>query len=229
MEEYIDLNFAKLDLQREKRTGFKEVVFCQSKSDVHLVEIYKTLFEKNNEVFGTRATLQQAKLIEEKMNFAFVEYDEVSKILIARKKDFLPTKKIGNVAVCSAGTSDICVAEEASKTAEYFGCNVNRFYDIGVAGLQRLLDNIESIREANAIVTVAGMEGALATVLGGLVKVPIICVPTSVGYGANLGGIATLLSMINSCANGVSVVNIDNGYGAGYIATQINRLAEGVK
>ncbi len=231
MENILDLGFAKLDLNREERTGFKEVVFCQGKSDSHLLEIFKALFEKYGEVLGTRATLQQFTLIKKSLVGAVIEYDEVSRILIAKKQTLEQAKNtpIGNIAICSAGTADIFVAEEAARTAEYFGGNVNRFYDIGVAGLHRLLDKIEQIRKANAVIAVAGMEGALASVLGGLVKVPVICVPTSVGYGANLKGIATLLSMINSCANGISVVNIDNGYGAAYIATQINRLAEGIK
>ena len=133
----------------------------------------------------------------------------------------------GNIAVCTAGTADIAVAEEAAQTAEYFGTKVTRVYDVGVSGIHRLLGNLEAIQSANCVVAVAGMEGALASVLGGLVDKPVIAVPTSVGYGANLGGLSALLTMINSCANGIAVVNIDNGYGAGYMATQINRL--GVK
>lgn len=230
----MDLGFAKLDMERDKRTGFKEVVFCQGKADLHLREIYKALFEKNSEVFGTRAASAQAQMIEEFFadNFpnAVVDYNEISRILTVREKSSQKNSVgIGKIAVCTAGTADIPVAEEAACTAEYFGADVDRFYDVGVAGLHRLIDKLDEIRKANAVIAVAGMEGALASVIGGLVKVPVICVPTSVGYGANLGGVSTLLSMINSCANGISVVNIDNGYGAGYIATQINRLAEGIK
>ena len=141
--------------------------------------------------------------------------------------DLEDKKRYGKVAVCTAGTADIPVAEEAAQTAEYFGSNVERIYDVGVSGLHRLLAKLETIQEANCVVAVAGMEGALASVLGGLVGRPVIAVPTSVGYGANLHGLSALLTMINSCANGVAVVNIDNGYGAGYLATQINRLAQG--
>ena len=133
-------------------------------------------------------------------------------------------EKVGRIAVCTAGTADIPVAEEAAETAEYFGSYVERIYDIGVSGLHRLLSKLDQIQAANCVVAVAGMEGALASVLGGLVERPVIAVPTSVGYGANLNGLSALLTMINSCANGISVVNIDNGYGAGYVATQINRL-----
>lgn len=233
-EKITDLGFAKLDMERDKRTGFKEVVFCQGKADSHLCEIYKALFKKNGEVFGTRAAATQAQMIKkifaEDFPNASVDYNEISRILTIREKSLQENSLgIGEIAVCTAGTADIPVAEESACTAEYFGGNVSRFYDVGVAGLHRLLDKIDEIRKANVIVAVAGMEGALASVIGGLVKVPVICVPTSVGYGANLGGVSALLSMINSCANGISVVNIDNGYGAGYIATQINRLAEGIK
>lgn len=229
-----DLGFAKLDMTRGERTGFAEVVFCQGKADSHLVAIFKALLEKNASVFGTRASAEQAELVRNSLSGADVEYDEVSRILTAvtsggKNAGAHGQRKAGLVAVCSAGTADIPVAEEASRTIEYFGGNVARFYDVGVAGIHRLLNKIEEIRTANVVVAVAGMEGALASVIGGLVAVPVIAVPTSVGYGANLGGLSALLTMINSCANGISVVNIDNGYGAGYIATQINRLAEGTK
>lgn len=215
-----DIAFAKLDSDRERRSGFPEVVFCQRKADEHLVSIYKTLYEANGEVLGTRASKEQYELI--KKHISEVEYDEISRILKISKKDKILK---GNIAVCSAGTADISVAEEAAQTAEYFGSKVNRFYDIGVSGIHRLLSHANEISEANCVIAVAGMEGALASVIGGLVKNPVIAVPTSVGYGASFSGMSALLTMINSCANGVSVVNIDNGYGAGYIATQINRLA----
>ena len=221
MEGYADLDFAKLDLTREERTGFPEVVFCSGKEDKFLLDIYGRLLQENGEVFGTRASKEQFELIRNK--YPNVEYDPVSRILkitSAKEKD-----KIGDIAVCTAGTADIPVAEEAAQTAEYFGSKVTRVYDVGVSGIHRLLSKVDSIREANAVIAVAGMEGALPSVLGGLVKVPVIAVPTSVGYGASFEGLSALLTMINSCANGISVVNIDNGYGAGYIATQINRLA----
>lgn len=222
METFEELNIAKIDTSRETRTGFPEVVFCQKKEDEYLLKVYKKLFELQNHVFGTRASAHQAELI--KKEFPQVEYDEVSKTL-----QILPVKRpelIGNIAVCTAGTADISVAEECVKTIEYFGSKAHRFYDCGVSGIHRLLSQMDEINKANVVVAIAGMEGALASVLGGLVKVPVIAVPTSVGYGASFGGLSALLTMINSCANGISVVNIDNGYGAGYIATQINRLAE---
>lgn len=215
-----ELGYAKLDTHRKIRTGVNEVVFCQGKSDEYLVEIYKKLYETDGEVFGTRATEHQCNLV--KAAIPDITYDTVSKIL---KKEKPNKKRIGNIAVCTAGTADIPVAEEAAQTAEYLGSNVERVYDVGVSGLHRLLSKIDVIQKANCIVVVAGMEGALASVIGGLVDKPIIAVPTSVGYGASFEGLSALLTMINSCANGISVVNIDNGYGAGYIASQINRLA----
>lgn len=157
-----------------------------------------------------------------------VQYDPVSRILrIEKDPEEKAAKRIGRIAVCTAGTADIPVAEEAAQTAEYFGSYVDRVYDVGVSGLHRLLAHAEVIQEANCVVAVAGMEGALASVIGGLVSNPVIAVPTSIGYGASMHGLSALLTMINSCANGIAVVNIDNGYGAGYMATQINRLAQG--
>ena len=217
---YIDMGFARIDSAREERTGFAEVVFCQGKADEHLLAIYRRIFEDNGEVFGTRASAAQYELI--RREIPQITYDETSRIL---KYERPGKERIGNIAVCTAGTADISVAEEAAQTAEFFGSRVHRFYDVGVSGLHRLLDRQEEISAANCVVAVAGMEGALASVIGGLVKNPVIAVPTSVGYGASMGGLSALLTMINSCANGISVVNIDNGYGAGYLATQINRLA----
>jgi len=150
-----------------------------------------------------------------------VEYDDLSHIIKVEQKE---KERKGLIAVCTAGTADISVAEEAAQTAEYFGSRVERIYDVGVSGIHRLLSRLDAIQEANCVIAVAGMEGALASVLGGLVDKPVIAVPTSVGYGASMNGLSALLTMINSCANGIAVVNIDNGYGAGYIATQINRL-----
>lgn len=214
-----DMGYAKIDSHRKIRSGFGEVVFCSGKSDKHLVNIFKKIYEEDGEVMGTRASVKQYELI--RKSLPMVKYDEVSKILMIEKEK----EKTGNVVVCTAGTADIPVAEEAAVTAEYFGTNVNRIYDVGVAGIHRLFSHLEEIQKANCIVAVAGMEGALGSVIGGLVDKPVIAVPTSVGYGASFNGLSALLTMINSCANGVSVVNIDNGYGAGYIATQINRLA----
>lgn len=224
---YSEIDIAKLDVSREKRTGFPEVVFCQGKEDEHLLSIYKKLYEEFGVVFGTRASTKQFSLI--RSVFENAEYDEVSRILKVvsdEQKEVLSQRKlIGNIAICSAGTADISVAEEAAQTAEFFGSYVNRIYDVGVSGIHRVLSKKDELSAANAVIVVAGMEGALASVIGGLVKNPIIAVPTSVGYGASFEGLSALLTMINSCANGISVVNIDNGYGAGYVATQINRLA----
>lgn len=223
------MEFANLDHDRINRTGFPEVIFCEGKPDEYLVDIYKRMYEKEGQVFGTRASVHQYEIVKEVLPEAM--YDKVSRILKvaspvgADQADEL----IGNVAVVTAGTADIPVAEEAAQTIEYFGSRATRVFDVGVSGIHRLLQSVDTLHEANCVVAVAGMEGALASVVGGLVKVPVIAVPTSVGYGANMGGISALLTMINSCANGISVVNIDNGYGAGYIATQINRLASGYR
>lgn len=218
---YEELGYAKLDTHRKIRSGFAEVIFCSGKADAHLLNIFAKLYEEDGEVFGTRASQHQYELIRER--FPMVSYDPVSRIIKIEKPG---KKRIGKIAVCTAGTADISVAEEAACTAEYFGSQVERIYDVGVSGIHRLLSRLETIQSANCVVAVAGMEGALASVIGGLVDKPVIAVPTSVGYGASMHGISALLTMLNSCANGISVVNIDNGYGAGYIATQINRLAE---
>lgn len=217
---YEDLGFAKLDHHRTLRSGFGEVVFCQGKTVSHLIEIYKSFYEHDKNVLGTRATKEQYEQLKEVL--PMVEYDPVSRILSIKKTQ---NKLSGCIAVCTGGTTDIPVAEEAAQTAEFFGSNVVRIYDVGVAGIHRLLSKVEDIRNANCIIAVAGMEGALGGVVAGLVDKPVIAVPTSVGYGANFGGLSALLTMLNSCAEGLSVVNIDNGFGAGYIATQINRLA----
>lgn len=217
---YEELGFAKLDLSREERTGFPEVIFCENKEDEFLLSIYERMIAKEGRAFGTRASKEQYELIRNKI--PEIEYDPVSRILKLGRAE---SKKAGLIAVCCAGTADIPVAEEAAQTAEYFGQEVERVYDVGVSGLHRLLSKADILKKANCVVAIAGMEGALASVIGGLVSNPVIAVPTSVGYGASLGGISALLTMINSCANGIAVVNIDNGYGAGYIATQINRLA----
>lgn len=221
-DSFCDLGFTKLDTGRKERTGFSEVVFCQGKDDGFLKDIFSRLCEANGEVLGTRATQEQFELVKEILPQA--TYDSVSRIIKVQGEK---KKLIGNIAVCTAGTADIPVAEESAQTAEFFGSYVERIFDVGVSGIHRMLSQTEKLEKANVVVAVAGMEGALASVVGGLVSVPVIAVPTSVGYGANLGGISALLTMINSCANGISVVNIDNGYGAGYIATQINRLAIG--
>lgn len=219
---FAEMGFARLDTDREDRTGFPEVIFCQGKPDAYLADIYERMVAEEGRAFGTRASRHQAELVQRALPRAV--YDPVSRILKVEPEEGGPERK-GQIAVLTGGTADIPVAEEAAQTAEYFGTNVYRAYDVGVSGLHRLLARIEDIRRASAVVAVAGMEGALASVVGGLVRNPVIAVPTSVGYGASMGGVSALLTMINSCANGITVVNIDNGYGAGYVATQISRLA----
>ena len=217
---YEDLGYAKLDHHRKLRSGFGETIFCQGKPDPYLKEIFLKFYERDGEVLGTRASKEQYELIRSLVPAAV--YDPISRIVKVEKPD---KEHVGCVAVCTGGTADIPVAEEAAPTAEYFGTKVDRIYDVGVAGIHRLLSQRERISKANCIIAVAGMEGALGTVIAGLADAPVIAVPTSVGYGASFHGLSALLTMINSCANGISVVNIDNGYGAGYIATQINRMA----
>lgn len=216
-----EMGYAKLDMHRQVRSGFPEVIFCSRKADEHLLPIVQRLYEENGEVFGTRASQHQYEILKER--FPEIQYDSISHIIKIEKE-----KKEGEglIAVCTAGTADISVAEEAAQTAEYFGAKVERIYDVGVAGIHRLFSRLDVIQKANCVIAVAGMEGALASVLGGLVDKPVIAVPTSVGYGASFNGLSALLTMINSCANGIATVNIDNGYGAGYIATQINRMGK---
>lgn len=206
-----------------------------TRADKNQAELVKKAFEGkksgfdklNRRVVIEPAVTEQSRSVEITIDNPAIKYDEISRIISVKNEIKEETKNlIGNIAVCTAGTADIPVAEEAAQTAEFFGSKVSRVYDVGVSGIHRLLSKLEILNEANCVIAVAGMEGALASVVGGLVSVPVIAVPTSVGYGASLGGLSALLTMINSCANGISVVNIDNGYGAGYIATQINRLAE---
>ncbi len=219
---YEDLGYAKIDHHRKVRQGFEEVIYCQGKETAHLVGICRRMAEERIDVLGTRASQEQAEAVIEAVP-GFV-YDPVSRILRA---EFREKERVGKVVVCTGGTADIPVAEEAASAAEFFGTRVTRLFDVGVAGIHRLLNNLDSFQGANCVIAVAGMEGALPGVVAGLVDVPVIAVPTSVGYGASFGGLSALLTMINSCANGITVVNIDNGYGAGYVATQINRLAVG--
>lgn len=219
-----DMGFAKLDMHRKIRSGFPEVIFCKGKPDAFLVSIYKRMVEEEGKAFGTRASKEQYEMVREAI--PDIQYDPISGILKLEREQ---CDREGLIAVVTGGTADIPVAEEAAQTAEYFGAKVERIYDVGVSGIHRLLSQTEKLQDANCIVAVAGMEGALASVVGGLVSNPVIAVPTSVGYGANFGGLSALLTMINSCANGIAVVNINNGYGAGYMATQINRLACGGK
>lgn len=217
---YENLQYAKPDFHRSIRQGAGEVVYGEGKTKEQLLGIVNSLLAHGEKsVLITRLPKENAEFLSESVN---VSYDDLSKICIAGETDF--KEKVGNIVVAAAGTSDIPVAEEACLTAEFYGNNVTRLYDVGVAGVHRLLDNADLLAKAKAIVAVAGMEGALASVIGGMVDCPVIAVPTSVGYGANFGGLSALLSMLNSCASGVSVVNIDNGFGAGYIAGMINKI-----
>lgn len=214
-----DLGFAKIDYHRALRKGFPEVVFCQNKTKEHVVQIIKKLSKNNNQVLATRAT--EEMFIEVKKLIKNAQYNKYSKTIIINRNNKIMKK--GKILILSAGTSDINVAEEAAVVAEAMGNKVERLYDVGVAGLHRLLSNKDKIEDANVLVIVAGMDGALPSVVSGLFGKPIIAVPTSVGYGASFKGIAPLLTMLNSCSPGVVVVNIDNGFGAGYFASLINK------
>ena len=215
-----DIGFAKLDHHRQIRRGGIETVFCAGKTAEQVRSIFERFLAAGGNALGTRASAEQAEYV--RAAIPEVQYDPVSRLLYLVRN---PRPRIGCVAVCTAGTSDLPVAEEAARTAEFFGADVKRFYDVGIAGIQRLFACLDEIRTANAVVAVAGMEGALGGVIAGLVSVPVVAVPTSVGYGASFGGIAPLLTMLNTCAEGMSVVNIDNGFGAGYLAARINSLA----
>ena len=220
-EKYIDLNFAKLDIERVKRRKYSEAVYCECKSNDQLAEIFKT-FSQN--VIGTRASKKQYEAV--KSILPAVEYNEKARVLTLVTNKI---EKVGEIAICTGGTGDIPVAEEAAATAEFYGSNVKKYYDIGVAGIHRLFDKIDEIKQANVIIAVAGMEGALGGIIAGMADVPVIAVPTSVGYGTSFKGLSALLTMLNSCAEGMTVVNIDNGFNAGYSANQINRKICGGK
>lgn len=216
-----DIGFAKVDHHRSLRNGFPEVIFCQGKSIFHIKDIFKRLMDNSSRnIIATRASKE---IYTEVLSIApEALYYEDARIVAFRRQQTEINNKL--ISVVSAGTADIPVAEEAAVTAELMGNKVSRIYDVGVAGIHRLFAYIHMLYESNVIIVVAGMEGALASVVGGLVDKPVIAVPTSVGYGANFGGLSALLTMLNSCASGVSVVNIDNGFGAGYLAAMINRL-----
>ena len=216
-----DLGFAQVDTHRALRKGFPEVIFGAGKTPAQVVKIAAKLVEHEQRVLVTRITAEHAKALRKKFPRAL--YQELARCVAIEKKP-LP-KRPGFIAVICAGTSDLPVAEEAAVTAEIMGNRVERITDVGVAGLHRILSRLETMQRANTLVVVAGMEGALPSVVAGLVSKPVIAVPTSVGYGASFGGIAALLGMLNSCGSGVTVVNIDNGFGAGYAASQINALA----
>lgn len=217
---YQDLGFAKLDTHRHLRLGVPEVIFCQGKTLDQIAAIAERLIQDNRNIMATRANKEIYERIRALVGQA--KYHELARIVVVRPEE-LP-EKVGRIAVVCAGTADIPVAEEAAVVADTLGNTVEKFYDVGVAGIHRLLDQRQQISQANVIITVAGMEGALASVVGGLVDKPVIAVPTSIGYGASFHGISALLTMLNSCAPGISVVNIDNGFGAGYQAHLINQL-----
>jgi pyridinium-3,5-biscarboxylic acid mononucleotide synthase len=219
-----DLRFARVDLHRSLRHGVPEAVFCLGKSPEHVVGIARRLAEAHHNILCTRADPPVIEALRESGLDYRVHLD--ARLVVVKPR---PVESVGLIVVVSAGTSDMAVAEEAAVTAETMGNRVERLYDCGVAGLHRLVPHLDLLAEANAIVAVAGMEGALPSVIGGLVDRPVIAVPTSVGYGASFGGIAALLAMLNSCAPGISVVNIDNGYGAAAQANQINKLAAKVR
>lgn len=215
---FCDLDFAKVDHHRELFRGVPEVVFAPGKTPEQIVRIAKEILKKGSNLLVTRLEPEVYAKLGKRL--AAAKYDRTSRTLVLKRTAPEPGK--GRVAVVSAGTSDIPVAEEAAVTSVFLGNDTDRIYDVGVAGLHRLMGRLEMIREARVIITVAGMEGALPSVVAGLVKAPIIAVPTSVGYGASFRGLAALLAMLNSCPGGVSVVNIDNGFGAAYIASLIN-------
>ncbi len=218
---YSDIGVAKLDISRAERTGMPETIYCPGKTNEQLLKILKTFHEKGCSVLGTRCRPEQFEAV--KGSGLPLRYDDLSRVLILGQGQG-PTL-FGKLAICAAGTADLPVAEEAAQVAEFFGAEVHRYFDVGITGLHRLLSKVEDIREADVVIAVAGMEGALAGVVAGLVQAPVIAVPTSVGYGASFNGLAPLLTMLNSCAEGISVVNIDNGFGAAVQACRILRIA----
>ena len=219
-----DLGFAKVDHHRQIRCGFPEVIFCPGKTTEQIIDIFGKLAAKGNNVIASRAEPEVFEALSAAGKFSKVKYEKLARMIVLEQT----TKKLSDnyIAVITAGTADMPVAEEARVTAEAMGQNVKMICDVGVAGIHRLLghpDTLKKIRQATVIIVVAGMEGALASVIGGLVDCPVIAVPTSIGYGASFEGIAALLAMLNSCAAGITVVNIDNGFGAAYAASMINQ------
>jgi NCAIR mutase (PurE)-related protein len=217
---YTDLGFARIDNHREMRTGYPEIIYCAGKSVEQVKEIFRVMTESENNVIGTRANQEMYEGVRD-ISPDIIYYPMARIISLQKKKPKAPKTMI---AIITAGTSDMPVAEEAAVTAELLGNNVLRIYDAGVAGIHRLVDKLPEIRNCRVVIVIAGMEGALASVVGGLVDKPVIAVPTSVGYGANFGGISALLAMLTSCSTGVTVVNIDNGFGAGFSASMINKM-----
>lgn len=217
---FSDLGFARIDHHREIRTGYPEIVFCEGKTNDQIRDIFRHISETGQNVIGTRASKEKYNAVHSIAPEA-IWHEEARIISVIRERHKMADSP---VAVITAGTSDIPVAEEAAVTCELLGNEVIRIYDAGVAGIHRLLDKLPEIKKCKVVIVLAGMEGALASVVGGLIDKPIIAVPTSVGYGANFQGVSALLAMLTSCASGVSVVNIDNGFGAGFNASMINQL-----
>jgi NCAIR mutase (PurE)-related protein len=217
---YEDIGHSRVDHDRLERNGAAEVIFGQGKSTGQLKDIMDSLLAQKQDVLVTRVSREKADVLLKE--FPDADYTEAARTLVIQKQETTATESF--ISIVCAGTSDLAVAEEARITAEFYGNTVNTVYDAGVAGLHRLIADLPTLREAKVVVAVAGMEGALPSVVAGLVKAPVIAVPTSVGYGASFGGVAALLAMLNSCASGLSVVNIDNGFGAGYLASMINKL-----
>ncbi len=217
-----DLGYAKVDHHREIRNGYPEVIFCEGKALDHIVGIVRHMLESENNILLTRASKEIYRALQELTED--IEYHPMAKIIVVKKQKIEKSQSV--ILVATGGTADIQVAEEAALTAEILGNTVERLYDVGVAGIHRLLKHTDNLQKASVIVAVAGMEGALPSVIGGLVDKPVVAVPTSVGYGANFQGLSALLTMLNSCASGIGVVNIDNGFGGGYLASTINRQIE---
>jgi len=215
-----DLGFANIDQHRNIRTGCSETIYCAGKTPEQVAAIVEKMKENNSRILCTRASQEVYEKVREAAPEAV--YHPVARLIVIKQNEDVVSEK--TIAVVTAGTSDMPVAEEAAITAEFMGNRVDRIYDVGVAGIHRLFARLDRIRSANVVIAVAGMEGALASVIGGLVDKPVIAVPTSVGYGASFGGLSALLTMLNSCSAGIAVVNIDNGYGAGYLASKINQL-----
>jgi NCAIR mutase (PurE)-related protein len=218
------LGFACLDHHRPVRCGLPEVIYCPGKTVEQIISIFSSLAAKGHNVLATRAEEAVFAALSKTGKFPKAKYEKLAKAIVLEQEDIQPSKDV--IPIITAGTSDLAVATEAKVTAEIMGQRTELVCDVGVAGLHRLLMKAEKLKDANVVIVVAGMEGALASVVGGLVDCPVIAVPTSVGYGANFGGIAALLTMLNSCAAGVSVVNINNGFSAGVIATLINKKIE---
>lgn len=219
---FIDLDYAKVDTDRQRRTGYPEVIYGEGKTATQIIGIIQAMLTTNTNILVTRVSPKKAQKISRV--YPKMVYSKKSRIMLWQQN--IPEQTNNTIAIVTAGTSDLKIAEEAAVTAEAFGNRVSRIYDVGVAGIHRLFAELDAIRSATVVVVVAGMEGALPSVIGGLVDKPVIAVPTSVGYGTSFNGLSALLTMLNSCASGITVVNIDNGFGAGYSASQINHLVE---